>query len=69
VEPAGGVAIAALRQMAERGAARPEERIVVVLTAGRDLPPGMAVDPGRFTTIDPTLDALRRVVSTDQRNP
>jgi threonine synthase len=56
VEPAGGVAVAALRRLVETGVMGPGEPVVVYLTGGPP-PPGQA---GRLpaVTIDPTLEAL-----------
>jgi threonine synthase len=67
VEPAGGVVVAALARMADSGAALRGERIVAVLT-GAPPPIGMAVDATAFTTIAPTVEALRSALPDHKGN-
>ncbi|HSL59012.1 MAG TPA: pyridoxal-phosphate dependent enzyme [Acidimicrobiales bacterium] len=68
VEPAGGVAVAALASLRASGAVDPGERVVVVLTGGAAGPaaavPSVEVAPGRVLgTITPSVDDLRAAVA------
>ncbi|MGH9185839.1 MAG: threonine synthase, partial [Acidimicrobiales bacterium] len=55
VEAAGGVAIAALRRLARAGVVRPDERVVVYLTAG----PWSGIPADSLgVRIEPTVEAL-----------
>lgn len=61
VEPAGGVAVAALADLVRSGTVDPDERVVLVLTGARR-PPRVA--PGRVLgTIAPSVDELRTAVA------
>jgi threonine synthase len=63
-EPAGATGYAGLEATVESGRVAPDERIVVVITGSglKDVPAAMRA-AGKATVIEPTLEALRDVVS------
>lgn len=63
-EPAGATAYAGLEAAVEKNLVAPDERIVVVITGSglKDVPAAMRA-AGEATVIEPTLDALRELVS------
>lgn len=63
-EPAGATGYAGLEAAVESGRVAPDERIVVVVTGSglKDVPAAMRA-AGEATVIEPTLEALRNVVS------
>jgi threonine synthase len=65
-ETAGGVTVASLRRLAEKGVVRADERVVVYIT-GHGLKTADVVAPyiGFSATIKPDLDAAREVIETE----
>lgn len=62
-EPAGAAGYAALRKLAAQGRIGPEETLVVIVTGSglKDIPAAMQA-AGQALVIEPTLDALKRVL-------
>jgi threonine synthase len=56
VEPAGGVVVAGLAALRDRGVLDDGQRVVACLTGGP--PPRVVASAAGATTIDPTLEAL-----------
>ncbi len=63
VEPAGGVVVRALAQLAKSGVLRADEVVVACLTGAPSPDSGASAAAGPTATIDPTLEALEAVLT------
>jgi threonine synthase len=69
-EPAAAAAYAGLVRALASGVAKPDEEIVVLITGSglKDVGAAMRAAKGRAPTIDPSLDALTRVLATREED-